>query len=67
MRFRGGPYDGVAVDWDVPDADDPPMNYPLKLHGAHEATGVVEYRRTEHAPEGAGESWIYEAPEEAGG
>ncbi|MFG2054539.1 hypothetical protein ACGFI9_10930 [Micromonospora sp. NPDC048930] len=67
VRFRGGPYDGVAVDWEVPDADDPPTSYPLKLHGAHEATGAVEYRRLERAPQGAAESWIYAAPEGAAG
>ncbi|MFE9692961.1 hypothetical protein [Micromonospora sp. NPDC005806] len=67
VRLRGGPYDGMPVNWDVPDADDPPATYELKLHGAHEATEVVEYRRAERAPEGAAESWIYEAPEGAAG
>ncbi|MFI7431344.1 hypothetical protein ACIBPB_30600 [Micromonospora sp. NPDC049836] len=61
LRLRGGPYDGVPVNWDVPDAEHPPPTYQLKLHGAHEETGVVEYRRAERAPEGAAEAWIYEA------
>ncbi|MFE9655019.1 MULTISPECIES: hypothetical protein [unclassified Micromonospora] len=62
LRLRGGPYDGMSVDWDVPDADDPPTTYQLKLHGPHETTETVEYRRVERAPEGAAESWIYETP-----
>ncbi|MFD2764973.1 hypothetical protein [Micromonospora eburnea] len=66
VRLRGGPYDGVAVSWDVPDADDPPMTYDLKLHGPHEATENVEYHRVEQAPDGAAE-WIYAVPGAAAG
>jgi len=62
VRLRGGPYDGVSMNWDVPDADDPPLTYELKLHGPHETTENVEYRRVERAAE----SWIYEAPGAAG-
>jgi hypothetical protein len=67
LRLRGGPYDGMTVNWNVENADNPPVSYPLKLHGAHEKTGVVEYHRVERAPQGAAESWIYEAREGAGG
>ncbi|MFR9777511.1 hypothetical protein ACL02O_15825 [Micromonospora sp. MS34] len=63
VLLRGGPYDGMPVDWEVPDAYDPPPTYELRLHGAHEATEVFEYRRVGRAPDGAQESWIYEAPE----
>ncbi|MFJ8577986.1 hypothetical protein [Micromonospora sp. NPDC093277] len=66
VRLRGGPYDGVALSWDVPDADDPPMTYALKLHGPHEATEDVDYRRVGRAPDTATE-WIYEAPRSAAG
>lgn len=62
VLLRGGPYDGVSVNWDVPDADDPPRTYQLKLHGPHETAENVEYRRVERAPEDADESWVYEAP-----
>lgn len=60
LRLRGGPYDRQNVKWDVPDADDPPMAYELRLHGPHEAAEIFEYRRAERAPDGA---WIYEAPD----
>ncbi|WP_089014015.1 hypothetical protein [Micromonospora inositola] len=63
VRLRGGPYNGQTVGWDVPDADDPPMSYELKLHGPHEATETFEYRRAERAPEDAAEDWIYQAPD----
>ncbi|WP_141715140.1 hypothetical protein [Micromonospora rhizosphaerae] len=61
VRLRGGPYDGQTVGWDVPNADDPPPSYQLKLHGPHETVETIEYRRAERAPQGAPESWIYEA------
>ncbi|RZU76316.1 hypothetical protein EV384_4955 [Micromonospora kangleipakensis] len=62
LRLRGGPYDGQTVGWDVPDADDPPMSYELKLHGPHEAVEIYQYQRAERAPEGVAD-WIYEAPD----
>ncbi|MCI4065944.1 hypothetical protein MRQ36_26700 [Micromonospora sp. R77] len=62
LRLRGGPYDGQTVDWDVPDPDDPPMSYELRLHGPHESAETYEYHRAERAPDGAAGTWIYEAP-----
>lgn len=63
LQLRGGPYDGQTVGWDVPDPDDPPRSYELKLHGPHEAAAIFEYRRAGRAPGAADGAWIYEAIE----
>lgn len=63
LRLRGGPYDGQTVGWDVPNPDDPPPSYMLKLHGPHEAAETFEYRRTGRAPDAADGAWIYESSE----
>ncbi|MBY8874195.1 hypothetical protein K7640_20410 [Micromonospora sp. PLK6-60] len=61
LRLRGGPYDGQRLVWDVPDADDPPPTYELKLHGPHEGVETFSYRRVGLDP--GGDGWLYEAPD----
>jgi hypothetical protein len=65
VRFWGGPHDGETTSMDVPDVNNPPESYSMKVHGPHETIEVIEYRRRQRDPDGRGDTatWIYELSE----